>query len=202
MTTTIASAIASKNCLIVWRFSGASWVAAKANANVKTISGKMPSLAAALIGLVGIMAFKNSPNGGGASDGATAPSAPRKASAAPCGIGIMAISAGVRSAAIMVTVHKMTSIVKIARVASFPVLAASTVCNMPVTSKATTNGTTVMRKPLSHIVPTTSATSLSNGTASPVAIPSSSPATRANKINNARFIRILPKARVSLCTFR
>ena len=130
---------------------------------VKIINGNSASLAAAWNGLVGTTAFRNSLNGGGAAAGSTAPMACRKASAASGSIGKRTNSVGVTTAAMMVTSTRIDIIVTTERMAVRPALAAFAVCTMPVISKATTKGITVIRRPLSQIVPTTSAMSWKSG---------------------------------------
>ena len=158
---------------------------AKENAVVKMMSGRIASLAAAAKGLVGTMARRNSEKGFtspvlGAEDRASLSAAP-----ASTGIGKALSSAGVTNAAMVAEHQRIVIIVSTARKASLPARAAAAVCAMPVISRATTNGTTVMRRPLSHKVPMTSAASVSPPCPVSNKMPSAMPSSRAARITVA-----------------
>ena len=189
MTITIASASALKKPDKRARGSGGSFVIAKAKTSVKISNGRIASFDAAAIGLVGTIARMKSPNGGTAATDGAVVSAAFSASADAAGIGNRARNVGIRIAPItadnvmIVTIHASES------PASRPARAASAVCAMPVMSNATTSGTIVMRRPLSHSAPMGSAISAtcpaSVGFTLLPAIPITRPRTRARRIRVA-----------------
>ena len=194
MMMTIASAMASNSPVIDLRFSGGRRRAAKANAAVKIISGSTASAEAAAIGLVGTIARTKSPNGGTGPGFTALPIATFSASAAPSGIGKIASSTGIISAARIDELHRITSIVSTARPASRPARAASAVCAIPVMSSATTSGTTVILRPLSHSVPITSAASANRV---PATTPSRMPPTRAIRMTMVLDMKLPPQCQPS-----
>ena len=176
------------------RFSSGKRTTAKANANVKMMSGRIASLAAAFIGLVGTIARRNSLNGGTLSGGGVTPNALVSAAAASPGIGKMPVSVGIIIAAIIDDVHSSAIIIMTPRVAIFPARAACAVCTMPTINSDTTKGTTVILRPLSQTVPMTSAASLKKEGAPVANIPNTKPATRLTKMIVALFKVVLPKS--------
>jgi hypothetical protein len=153
---------------------------------VKTISGRIALSAAADIGFVGIIARRNSENGGTALAGFADDNAPRNASPAPLGIGNAARSMGITTAAIAADDHRITIIVMIARIVIRPARAILAACVTPTINSDTTNGMIVICKAFSHIVPIKFADASNHGTLPAVIIPVSSP-----KISDAKMIKAL-----------
>ena len=152
-------------------------------------SGRIASLLAAAIGLVGMMARMKSPNGGTAATAGAVVSAAFNAAADSPGIGNRFRIIGINIAPItadsdiIVTIHVSDS------PAIRPARADSAVWAMPVMSSDTTSGTIVMRRALSHSAPMGSAMSAarpaSAGSRLAPAIPSARPRTRARRIRVA-----------------
>ena len=155
----IASASALKKLVKLARGSGGSFVSANANTSVKISKGRIASVDAAAMGLVGTIARIKSPNGGTAATDGAVVSADFRASAEAAGMGNNARNVGIKIAPMIADSDISVTIHVSDRPASRPARAACAVWAIPVINKATTSGTIVIRKPLSHSAPIGSATS-------------------------------------------
>jgi hypothetical protein len=182
---------ASKNRLSRSRSLVGSLSMAKAKIVVKTVSGKMASLAAAAIGLDGTRPSRNSLKAGGGGTAAASPSAALSAVPAVGSSGQRSSSRGITSAAMIDEDQSKTRNQVTERPASFPARAASAVLVMPVTRSETTKGTIVILSAFNHSPPMGSAAAV---TASPQAVPdparpSSKPKRRAIRMISAAIVR-------------
>ena len=156
ITMTMASASALKNPAICARGSCARRVTANAKTSVKIKSGRIESFAAEDIGFVGTNATIKSRNGGCSATAGTVVSAARSAAALSAGMGHRDSKAGVSTAPKTAEIIIRQTTQNTVRAAIGPARAASALFTMPVTSNATTRGTTVIRRPLSQREPTMS----------------------------------------------
>ena len=152
----MASASALKNPAICALGPCARRVIAKANTKVKIRSGRIESFAAEEMGLVGTSATIKSRKGGCSATAGAPVSAARNAAALSVGIGHNVSKLGVSRAPMAAERPIMTTIHVTVRAAMGPARAASALLTIPVISSATTSGTTVIRRPLSHKEPTIS----------------------------------------------
>src|SRR5690348_7500634 len=126
MITSITSAIERKKSVKFLRGASGSRVRAKAKTAVKTIKGKIWSLAAAEIGLVGMIERANWPNVGiSPTSAGAADNAARRAAALSPGIGKAWSSRGVRKAASIAPDQSTAKKSRTARAASLLARAAS-----------------------------------------------------------------------------
>ena len=115
--------------------------------------------------------------------------AARNAAALSDGMGHNDSTVGVRRAPMAAESPIMTTIQVTVRAAMGPARAASALLTIPVTTNATTKGTTVIRSPFSHIVPTISrirsSFSPTAGNCAVTKMPRARPMTRARRIRVA-----------------
>ena len=182
-----ASATALKNWSSICLCASGRRVMAKAKASAKIISGSTASSAAAAMALVGISARRNSLNGGTSPGGAAVPRAERSAIAASPSSGKSSSRAGVTTAAIADEHQRMKIMNPIARAVIRPARAMEAALPMPTTRRVKTSGITVMRRALSHILPTTSAASTNKLLLGPKKRPARMPKTRARSMISAFF---------------
>jgi hypothetical protein len=195
MTMTMASASALNMSVSDRRGCAGRRVTAKANTVVKMISGRIASLDAAAIGLVGTIERRKSVKGGTSPTGAGVASAVLSAAADSAGIGASDRNKGVSAAPKIADKVIRAMIQAMERAAIAPAFAASAVCAIPVMSSATNSGTTVMRSAFSHKVPIRSAMSAAppakSGNAAAAKIPSAMPTARARRMRAALDILAL-----------
>jgi hypothetical protein len=163
---------------------------AKANRVTKRMSGRIASLAAAAIGLVGTIERTNWPIVGiSPTFSVEADSADLSAAAESPGIGHRLRSRGVSRAARIELVHRTARKVRIALPARRLARAASAEAAMPVMRSETMSGTMVILSASSHRPPTGFATATASSTHPPsvaaLAMPRMSPRARARRIRVA-----------------